>query len=64
MTDRHGFSTASYRARNTRDAARILDRYNVTGPRRVAAVRAFYRDGFAIVPIPAGRLVINRKGAR
>lgn len=56
--------THAYRARNTRDMARILDRYRVTGPRRVAAVRSFYRDGFAIVPIPAGRLVVNQKGAR
>lgn len=63
MTD-HGFSTTAYRARSTRDAARILDRHKVTGTDRVRAVRAFYRDGFAIVPVPAGRVVINRKRAR
>lgn len=54
-------TTAAYRARSMRDVARILDRYRVTGPARVAAVRSFYRDCVAVVAIPTGRLVINRK---
>lgn len=61
----HGYETVAYRARSAADVARILKRHRVTeGARRVAAQRAFHRDGHVVVAIPAGRLVINRKGAR
>ena len=59
----HGYSTSAYRARNAGDVARILKRHRITdGPRRVAAIRRFRNDGHVVVAIPAGRLVINRKG--
>lgn len=61
----HGYETVAYRARSAADVARILKRHRITdGARRVAAVRAFHNDGRVTVAIPAGRLVINRKGAR
>jgi hypothetical protein len=59
-----GYSTTAYKARSARDVARILDRHRVAGAERVAALRSFHNDDFAIVRIPVGRLVINRKGAR
>jgi hypothetical protein len=58
------FSTIGYKARSARDVARILDRHRVTGAERVAALRSFHNHDHAIVRIPVGRVVINRKGAR
>lgn len=58
----HSWETIGYRARNARDVARILDRHRVAGVARVAALKSFHRDDVAVVTIPAGRLVINRKG--
>lgn len=59
----HGYSTSAYRARSAADVARILKRHRITdGARRVAAIRQFRNDGHVIVAVPAGRIVINRKG--
>ena len=60
----HDFSTIGYKARSAKDVAGILNKHRISGAARVAALRSFHNNDFAIVRIPAGRLVINRKGAR
>lgn len=58
MTER----TETYRVRSARDAARVLDRFNVRGPRRVHALRSFVRADRAAVTLPGAVVRIERKG--
>lgn len=60
----HGFETVVYWAEGVQDVARILKHHQMTdGARQITAIRTFHREGFVMVAIPAGRLVINRKVA-
>ena len=58
----HGYETIGYKARSAKDVARILNRHRVTSKlARYHALRSFHNHDHAVVAIPVGRLVINRK---
>lgn len=52
--------TDRYRARKARDAAAILDRYRVTGPERVRALKGYVRHGRGVAHTPTGRVIIDQ----